>query len=140
MPSQGSEAPEYFILRQKLQTLIGTELGVLSNNQPAIWIDPPRIPTELSCKGLLCRITRYKKMNKSEHSHSGNQAYRNFDWEVFLVQYDVSSAGMRKLDIAKDKLERAFPRQRNIVLESANNVFPQIRFLFNFSEYLNTSP
>ena len=138
MPS--NDPLEYFALRQKLEALIGTELGVLSNNQPAIWIDPPRLPPDLSCRGMLCRIKRFKLLNKSEHSHSGNQACRNFDWEVFLIQYDTSSAGMRKMDVAKDKMERAFPRQRNVVLESANNVFPQIRFLLNFSEYINTSP
>lgn len=127
-------------LRRILERVLANEIGTFSSGAKAFWIDPPRIPAALSCTGLLCRISRYELLNESTHSHSSQQAYQNFNWQLFLVQYDASSSGMAKMDRAKKAIEKTFPRHQQRVLESVSDVYPQIRFLLNFSRYVNTSP
>lgn len=122
-------------LRDALAELLGDLLGTFSDGIPAIWVEPPAAPIG-NAVGLACIIGRYKAMKRSE-SLSSNQLYQNYDWVVTLVQFDTSKQGCKKLALALDILQRAFPNHRERTLPFSEDSYPQITFLIEEHAILN---
>lgn len=127
--------------REILETLLNTELGTFSTGEKAIWVEPPMLPQSLSCTGLQVVIKRYPNVLQT-YQLINDQGFQNIEWVVALTQFDLSTQGFQKLDNARDKIHKRFPRFRETILIPFSNdsspqfqddVFPQITFRLNYS-------
>ncbi len=120
-----------------LKTLLKDELGTFSNGLPAIWVEPPGIPQDLSCNGLQVVIQRFKNPLQTLNLVN-NQAFENFDWVIIITLYDRSLEQVDKLESAILKIRQQFPRNRRRINPYNEDFYPQVTVLLNFSETINT--
>ncbi len=128
-----------------IETLLKDELGLFDNGQKAIWVEPPMMPQALSCKGLQVVIKRYPNVLQT-YQLINDQGFQNVDWIVTLTLFDLTTEGYKKLDSARDKIQRRFPRFRETIIIPFSNdsqpmfqddTYPQITYRLNFSVIKN---
>ena len=128
-------------LRQYLETLLADELGVLaSTNTPAVWVEPPFMTERASVNGVALIFSRHEKNLSQQHVVSAPQAIQQFDWEVVIRAYDKSAEGLVLYDRAIAKMRQAFSQFREIMLDTSEDVFPQVRYLLDSSRVINLLP
>ena len=128
-------------LRQYLETLLQADLGVfISTNTPAVWIEPPFMKERSSINGVAVIVSRHEKNLSQTHVVSVPQAIQQFDWEVVIRAYDKSATGLVAYDSAITKMRQAFSQFREIMLDSSEDVFPQVRYLLGSSRVINLLP
>ena len=128
-------------LRQYLETLLADELGVItSTNTPAVWVEPPFMTERTATNGVALIFARHEKNLSQQHVVSAPQATQQFDWEVVIRAYDKSAQGLVPYDRAIAKMRQAFSQFREIMLDSSEDVFPQVRYLLGSSRVINLLP
>jgi hypothetical protein len=110
-------------LRAKLTTLLASDLGKYSNNQPSIWVygsnaDPPSASDGLEC------LIKQVPMGPAQGS-SGGQRYKPQQWEVVLKNFKRSS----NLVNALRKIEINFVVYRYSHTPATDTVFEQARII-----------
>jgi len=124
-------------LRDILSGLLSAEIGTFSNGATAYWVEPPTLPSNLTCSGLQCIINRQPSV-RSSNANFNWQIEKNLDWIVTLTQFDRTEAGMKKLDAAITKMRLRFPRCRERIIGIEDDlIFPQVTFLLNFTVLYN---
>lgn len=128
-------------LRQYLETLLSADLGVFaSTSTPAIWVEPPFMQERSSVNGVAVIVSRHEKNLSQAHSATTPQGLQQFDWEVVIRAYDKSATGLVAYDRAIAKMRQAFSQVREIMLDSSEDVFPQVRYLLGSSRVINLLP
>ncbi|EKU98037.1 hypothetical protein Lepto7375DRAFT_7296 [Leptolyngbya sp. PCC 7375] len=128
-------------LRNYLETLLSADLGVFtSTSTPAIWVEPPFMTERASIEGVGVIVSRHEKNLSQQHVASIPQGIQQFDWEVVIRAYDKSAMGLVAYDRAIAKMRQAFSQFREIMLDSSEDVFPQVRYLLNSSRVINLLP
>lgn len=139
---------DLFTFRTIVENLLKDELGKFDNGTPSITVEPPMLPQTLKCNGLQVVIKRYPNVLQTLQLIN-DQGFQNFDWVVSLTLFDLTMEGFRKLDSARDKIHRRFPRFRETILIPFSNdtqpmfqddTFPQITFRINYSIIKNNIP
>ena len=117
-------------LRQYLETLLSADLGVFaSTSTPSIWVEPPFMQERSSVNGVAVIVSRHEQNLSQLHSATTPQVLQQFDWEVVLRAYDKSATGLVAYDRAIAKMRQAFSQVREIMLDSSEDGFPQVRYL-----------
>lgn len=124
-------------LVSSLKTILKDQLGTYSNGQPAIWVEPPKISENLTCKGLEVVIQRYQNPLRTLNLIN-NQGFENFDWIITLTLYNNDPKSIVILDTAVDLIRRNYPRNRRRINPYHEDMYPQITILLNFSQVFNT--
>lgn len=129
------------VIRGILEELLKDEIGTLSNGDKAIWMEPPMLPQGLSCNGLQVVLKRYPNILQTAQ-YLNLQGFQNVEWIVTLTLFDLTPAGYKKLDSARDKIHRRFSRFRESIMIPFSNdsqpmfqddTYPQITYRLNFS-------
>ena len=128
-------------LRQYLETILADELGTnTSTNTPAVWVEPPFMEDRSAIEGVALILPRHEKGLSQEHVVSAPQATQQFYWEVVIRAYDKSAEGLVPYDRAISKMRQAFSQFREIMLDSSEDVLPQVRYLLESSRVINLLP
>ena len=128
-------------LRQYLETLLVDELGVNTlTNTPAVWVEPPFMEDRSAIEGVALIFARHEKGLSQKHVVSASQATQQFYWEVVIRAYDKSAEGLVFYDRAIAKMRQAFSQFREIMLDSSEDVLPQVRYLLESSRVINLLP
>ena len=125
-------------LRTYLAQLLSDDLGTFSSTgTPAIWVEPPFMKERQTISGVACIVARHEKNLRQEHVVSVPQSTQQFHWEVVIRAYDKSAEGLIPYDRAISKMRQAFSQMREIMLESTEDVLPQVRYLLESSRIVN---
>lgn len=125
-------------LQGYLSTLLADDLGTFSStNTPAIWVEPPFMAERQTITGVACIIARHEQNLSQLPVYSVPQACQRFDWKVVIRAYDVSATGLLAYDSAITKMRQAFSQFREIMLDTSEDVLPQVRYLLESSRIVN---
>lgn len=125
-------------LQGYLSTVLEDDLGTFSStNTPAIWVEPPFMKERQTISGVACIIARHEQNLSQSPAYSVPQAWQRFDWKVVIRAYDVSADGLRSYDSAITKMRRAFSQFQEIMLDTSEDVLPQVRYLLESSRAVN---
>ena len=125
-------------LRNYLARLLADDLGTFSSTgTPAIWVEPPFLAERQTISGVACIIARHEQNLSQSHVVSIPQSTQRFDWKVVIRAYDKSATGLAAFDRAITKMRQAFSQFREIMLDTSENVLPQVRYLLASSRIVN---
>lgn len=125
-------------LRTYLAQLLADDLGTFSSTStPAIWVEPPFMEERQTISGVACIVARHEKRLSQQHVVSVPQSIQQFDWEVVIRAYDRSAEGLVPYDRAIAKMRQAFSQFREIMLDTSEDVLPQVRYLLASSRIVN---
>jgi hypothetical protein len=125
-------------LKIAINKLLEGRIGLFNNGTSGIWIEPPIPPPHLGASGLHVVISRQPILRQSQVGLT--QITRIQDWRVTLRQYDTTSEGLHAFDESIALVRRAFPLLREKLLQVEEDVYPQITFLIQATEFLNQLP
>ncbi len=138
MPNAVLARDNRLALRSFLEALLAEDLGTFSSTGlPAIWVEPPFLAERQTISGVACIIARHEKRLSQQHVVSAPQAIQRFDWEVVIRAYDRSAEGIIPYDRAIAKMRQAFSQFREIMLDTSEDVLPQVRYLLASSRIVN---
>ncbi|MFG6101197.1 hypothetical protein U2F10_03015 [Leptothoe sp. EHU-05/26/07-4] len=125
-------------LQKYLAQLLAEDLGTFSSTgTPAIWVEPPFLAERQTISGVACIIARHEQNLSQSPIYSVPQSSQRFDWKVVIRAYDRSAEGLVPYDRAIAKMRQAFSQFREIMLETSENVLPQVRYLLASSRIVN---
>lgn len=125
-------------LRTFLAQLLAEDLGTFSSSStPAVWVEPPFLTERQTISGVACIIARHEKNLSQKHVVSVPQSTQRFEWEVVIRAYDRSAEGLIPYDRAIAKMRQAFSQFREIMLDTSEDVLPQVRYLLESSRIVN---
>lgn len=128
-------------LRNYLAQLLADDLGIFSSTgSPAIWVEPPFLAERQTISGVACIIARHEQNLSQSPVYSVPQSCQRFDWKVVIRAYDRSAEGLIPYDRAIAKMRQAFSQMREIMLDTSEDVFPQVRYLLGSSRVINLLP
>ncbi|MEM8610404.1 MAG: hypothetical protein AAGF93_00185 [Cyanobacteria bacterium P01_H01_bin.105] len=125
-------------LRNYLADLLAPDLGIFSSTgSPAIWVEPPFLAERQTISGVACIIARHEQNLSQSPVYSVPQSCQRFDWKVVIRAYDRSAEGLIPYDRAIAKMRQAFSQMREIMLDTSEDVLPQVRYLLESSRIVN---
>lgn len=122
-------------VRSKIEGLLGDRVGTFSDGTSAVWVEPPVPNVRLRVTGLHVVIFRFPILRGQQHGLVQN--VRIQDWRVTLRQYDISRQGLSIFDESIDLIRKGFPLLSERVLESEEDLYPQVTFMIQDSQILN---
>lgn len=123
-----------FDLRKTLAVLIGGNLGVFENGQPAIWVEPPDPPR--NGNGLHCFI--FWRPRQLQLTTGYSQSIQRLAWQVSLVQTDRSLGAIDVLGVAGDLIRDNFMGVMEASSQSYADKLPSLEFSIPFTKIVNT--
>ena len=125
-------------LQRYLAQLLAEDLGIFSSTgTPAIWVEPPFMAERQTISGVACIIARHEQNLSQSPVVSVPQSIQRFDWKVVIRAYDRSAEGLIPYDRAITKMRQAFSQMREIMLDTSEDVLPQVRYLLESSRIVN---
>lgn len=108
-------------LRSLLSTLLATELGKYTNNQPSVWVYGSSSQPPGPSNGLECLIKEQSEI--PARTSSAGQKYKPRQWEILLRNWGKSSS----LSVAISKIETQFVVLRYTHLPATERTLEQAR-------------
>ena len=103
-------------LADQLKNLLSSEIGSFQTesgfNIPAIWIEPPILPTDYKSNGLSCFIQRFPELANNTQPVTGESKYLERYYTVTLRQYSNSNSDSVVLTQAIEKIVKTYPNIR----------------------------
>ena len=125
-------------LQRYLAQLLAEDLGIFSSTgTPAIWVEPPFMAERQTISGVACIIARHEQNLSQSNVVSVPQSLQRFDRKVVIRAYDRSAEGLIPYDRAITKMRQAFSQMREIMLDTSEDVLPQVRYLLESSRIVN---
>jgi hypothetical protein len=120
-------------LRDILERLIGTDLGVFKNGIPAIWVEEPAAPE--TGQGLHCLI--YYRPRQLQKPIGLTQSLQVLAWQVTLIQVDRSVTGIETLSRVGDKIRNSFSGCTEGASNAVADRLPVLNYSIPFSKTEN---
>ena len=100
-------------LANQIEKILDLELGSFQTKSgttiPAVWIEPPILPTDYKADGLSCFIQRFPELAGNSSSVMGDFRYLERYYTITLRQYNESSSASVLLTNAIEKISRTYP-------------------------------
>ena len=100
-------------LGNQIEKILDLELGSFQTESgvtiPAVWIEPPILPTDYHANGLSCFIQRFPELANNSSPTMGDFRYLERYYTLTLRQYDGSNPASVKLTNAIEKIARIYP-------------------------------
>lgn len=111
-------------LRDRLQLILGADLGKFGNGKPAIWIGEQVPPGTVN--GLQCVIQAVPEARSAIPDLSGKRVLIDRYWQIILIDFSTAGTIASAMQRIRDRIER--PVRGEVYIPSTLKTYAQIRF------------
>lgn len=118
-------------LGNQIKKILSLEIGSFQTKSgasiPAVWIEPPILPTDYKANGLSCFIQRFPELASNSSSAMGDFRYLERYYTLTLRQYNESNSASVQLTNAIEKIARTYPLIRPpVYVPPGSNNYEQV--------------